>query len=279
MCRVEQVGWTATEPSFSRTSRLGSSRWAQATESRISSSGWRSRRLLGEAVRAGAGVDHDRQLPLPAPAPERLGGAVGHQLRALGVALRRPRDRAAAARRRRPGSRPACRPGPRPPPSPPAEGGPAPSPLRRAEDPVDAGGHVDGRRALARGPRQLRRGRRRHVARPGRDQLVAEQRAGRTGGRRASAGRRPSRRGGPRERVFSTDDQCSATRAAWRCAFSVCSSARNPLISLPVSMPERAGDLAGAVGGAGLDAVVLVLLEQRALHRRALAAGGPSRGG
>ena len=53
--------------------------------------------LAGEAMGAGTRVDHDRQLALPAPAPELGDGAVRHQGCTLGVALRRPRDRAAVA--------------------------------------------------------------------------------------------------------------------------------------------------------------------------------------
>ena len=62
---------------------------------------------------------------------------------------------------------------------------------------------------------------------------------------------------------FAAASASRSARSAWRLAAQF-------LDQLAGVDPDRAGELAGAVGGAGLERVVLVLLQQRPLHRRAV---------
>ena len=81
----------------------------------------------------------------------------------------------------------------------------------------------------------------------------------------------------PLRAARSTLSQRCAARSAARSARGECASARRPLTSLPVSIPSGQASRAGAVGGAGLEAVVGVLLEQRPRDRASRRAGGRSR--
>ena len=73
----------------------------------------------------------------------------------------------------------------------------------------------------------------------------------------------------PRPGRLSTAAQRSAARSASHSGPLAVAVRAQLLDQLPGVDPERAGELAGAVGGAGVERVVLVLLEQRPLQRRA----------
>ena len=254
----------------------GSSRSrAQSIASTISSFAWRSRVLLARARRRPrstipwvhelASID-DGELALVASSAtgsstillRHPGVALAVALRAPGVAQQFPRDV---------GRDPHRHPGPR------RDGdhrlrhahlGPSPLPLRRAEHPVDAGGQVDGRRALARGVGQARRRRPRHRRAPLRHsseltKLPRRPRAPRSSGPSPTA---RDRAAGPQRRAGGALDRCPALRGQQaptapraRCAARL----RKSLTSLPVSIPTGQARRQRAVGGAGLDAVVLVL--------------------
>ena len=191
---------------------------------------------------AGGGVEDDRQRALPAPCPEPLDHLVGLLAVRGGEAFRAPGQAAAAAGDvvgdpdREPGALgdgDQCR-------------------RRRAgEDPVGAGGDVDRRGALAPARRRLRR------RRPG----------------QAPAALGPPRQQSaePQPRPRGALDRAPALRRRQRRLFGALGVAALAqfLDHLARVDPDRASELAGAVGGAGLQRLVLELLQQRPLHRRA----------
>ena len=150
-------------------------------------------------------------------------------------------------------------------------GPPARSPRGAAEDPVDAGRQVDGGGAARAVARQRRRGRRSASAStqagtssvPTRGSRRARDRAaGRAVHRRTASPRAAS---AARERALDAGPSGSAPRSAARSAArGPCCGGAQLLDELAGVDPERAGERAAAVGRAGLEAVVVVLLEQRA---------------
>ena len=251
--RLAQGGCTATEPSLRSTSSRGSSRSrAQAIESTISSFAValgvdlaeQPDRLLGEPEGAGAGVADDRQLAAVAPAPQRVDACGWPSAEPPPRSPSRSTASRSSGRRRRAGSTAAARRGPRPSTSASGEARlRSRLPVARpAEDPVDAGRHVDRRRALPRvvagssagaGARHVRAAtpeparRSAPAARPG------WRRAAR---RRATRPRSPAARLAPRRAL---DRRPSARRAAAPPARRAPSAgaARSPLTNLPVSIP------------------------------------------
>ncbi len=128
------------------------------------------------------------------------------------------------------------------------QAGPGPA---AAEDPVRAGREVDGGGALARRPRQrLLGGARQALAALG----AAHQRAADP----EAGAARPLDRGPPLRRP--------QRRRFGGLGAAIAAQLLDQLAGVD---PDRAGELAGAVGGAGVERVVLVLLEQGPLQRRA----------
>ena len=202
-----------------------------------------------ERLGAGGGVDHDRQLPLPAPLPE----ALDHLVRLLAVGL--------AVALRAPG---------RPQQVPPTSGGIQTGSPARPETATSASGRLGpgpcrGRRSgwCRTGGRRRRRPRASSSAapsgrRPG-QALAALGAAHQRAADPEAGAARPLDRAPPLRRP-----QRQPIRRASRAAL-----AAQLLDQLAGVDPDRAGELAGAVGGAGLERVVLVLLEQGPLQRRA----------
>ncbi len=113
-------------------------------------------------------------------------------------------------------------------------------PAGAAEDPVDAGRHVDGGGPRAIRLRQPSRRRVRHVARPLGERARSSAPAASPGSRRASRAR-ATRPALPAPRLVraarSAASQRPASRSASRCERSPCWRSRRPLTNLPVSMP------------------------------------------
>ena len=180
--------------------------WSHSIESRTrTSSGATSAMSRACTTR----VDDDREHAAVGPAPERRGGPLGDHPVSLGGALRAPRHAAAVTAdvgrdpHRQPGTL--------------GDGRERRRnrrlllPAARAEDPVDAGGHVDRGRALAHGERQLGRRGRRHPR--------AQRHVG----------------AGPGETLGEAG--VPGDGGAEPLGLRVCARSRNSLISVPVSIP------------------------------------------